>query len=203
VGIVADVKPRSLDGAAGLQTYEPFAQVPDNDQVFVVRADRPVDLGAALARVDPILPVYDARPMTSFVESSLARQRFTMTLFAVFSGVALLLAAIGIYGVMAYSVSQRTGEIGIRMALGAQARQVMRLVMAQGGRLVGLGVLAGVGGALVLTRLLERLLFGVTAHDPLTFAATVVVLALVAAAACLLPARRAARVDPMTALRSE
>jgi putative ABC transport system permease protein len=203
VGIVGDVKARSLDGEAGLQTYQPFAQASDNDQVFVVRADRPIAIQAAIARVDPILPVYDARPITSFVEGSLARQRFTMTLFAVFSGVALLLAAIGIYGVMAYSVGQRTAEIGIRMALGAHSRQVMRLMLIQGGQLVGLGVVAGVVGALVLTRFLDRLLFEVGAHDPLTFAATVAVLALVAAVACALPARRAARVDPMVALRQE
>ena len=104
---------------------------------------------------------------------------------------------------MAYSVGQRTAEIGIRMALGAHSRQVMRLMLIQGGQLVGLGVVAGVVGALVLTRFLDRLLFGVGAHDPLTFAATVAVLALVAAVACALPARRAARVDPMVALRQE
>jgi putative ABC transport system permease protein len=205
VGVVGDVKPRTLDGPAGLQTYQPFYLAPDNDIIFVVRAagTTRVDLQGAIARVDPILPVYDARPMTAFVGDSLARQRFTMTLFAVFSGVALLLAAIGIYGVMAYSVSQRTGEIGIRMALGAQTGQVMKLVLSQGGRLVGLGVLAGLGGALLLTRFLERLLFGVRAHDPLTLAGTVTVLVLVAALACLVPARRASRVDPMVALRSE
>jgi ABC-type antimicrobial peptide transport system permease subunit len=126
-----------------------------------------------------------------------------MILFAVFSGVALLLAAIGIYGVMAYFVSQRTGELGIRMALGAQAPDLVRLVFAEGGRLIALGVAAGVIGALLLTRFLERLLFGITTHDPLTFAATVVVLAVIAGAACLVPARRATQVPPMSALRGE
>jgi putative ABC transport system permease protein len=126
-----------------------------------------------------------------------------MTLFAVFSALALLLAAIGIYGVMAYAVSQRTGEIGIRMALGARTRDVMRLVLAQGGRLMVMGVLAGVVGALLLTRFLEKLLFDVSTYDPLTFVAITLLLAAVASVACLLPARRAARVDPMTALRTD
>jgi putative ABC transport system permease protein len=169
--------------------------------VFVVRTDGSIlaptaAIRAAIARVDPILPVYDARPMAALVGGSLARQRFAMTLFGVFSGVALLLAAIGIYGVMAYAVTQRTAEIGIRMALGAQARDVLRLVLTQGGRLIALGVLAGVVGALLLTQFLEKLVFGISTHDPLTFAATVTLLTVIAGAACLLPAGGRRRCHP-------
>jgi ABC-type antimicrobial peptide transport system permease subunit len=137
------------------------------------------------------------------VHESLARERFAMTLFTVFSVVALLLAALGIYGVMAYAVGQRTGEFGLRMALGAQSSEVLRLVLAQGARLVALGGLAGLVGALLLTRLLEKLLFNVRSYDPLTFVGIVGLLAIIAGAACLLPARRASRVNPMTALRTE
>jgi ABC-type antimicrobial peptide transport system permease subunit len=126
-----------------------------------------------------------------------------MFLFAVFSVAALLLAAIGIYGVMAYVVARRTAEIGIRIALGARTEDVLALVFRQGGRLVLLGVGAGLVGAAVLTRFIAALLFGVSAHDPLTFLATPALLSLVAAIACLLPARRAARVDPVIALRAE
>jgi putative ABC transport system permease protein len=208
VGIARDIKSRSLEGGSALQTYHPFAQSPDNDMVFVVRtagaAPVPADaIRRAIASVDATIPAYDGHALSALVDASIARQRFAMTLFAVFSGVALLLAAMGIYGVMAYSVSQRTGEIGIRMALGAQASAVMRLVLAQGGRLVVWGVLAGVAGALVLTRFLEGLLSGVSTRDPLTFMATVVVLVVVATTACLLPARRAARLDPVRALRRQ
>ena len=141
VGVVADVKPKRLDGDTGFQTYEPFAQLPDNDIIFVVRTAGPLPgasaaIRAAIGRVDPLVPIYDSRTMSDLVGTSLARQRFAMTLFLVFSFVALVLAVIGIYGVMAYTVSQRTGEIGIRMALGARTGQVLGSVMGRGARLV-------------------------------------------------------------------
>jgi putative ABC transport system permease protein len=210
VGIVGDVRPTRLEAEMTPQMYEPFAQVPDNDMIFVVRTSRPGADGSlpaaiqgAIARVDPTVPVYNSRPLAALVGGSVARQRFAMTLFAIFSGLALLLAAIGIYGVTAYSIAQRTAEIGIRMALGAQTRDVLRLVLAQGGRLVAMGVLGGVLGALLLTRFLEKLVFAIGVHDPVTFVAIVVLLTAVAAVACLLPARRATRVSPMSVLRSQ
>jgi putative ABC transport system permease protein len=133
----------------------------------------------------------------------MARQRFATLLLGVFSVVALVIAAIGIYGVMAYNVSRRTTEIGIRLALGAQPRDVLNLVLAQGGKLVGLGLFLGLAAALASGRLLESLLFQTSPHDPLTLAAITLILALVATLACLLPARRATKVDPMVALRAE
>jgi putative ABC transport system permease protein len=210
VGVAGDVKPGKLDAAVTLQTYEPYAQNPQFDFTYVVRGSRAaIDGGlstairGAIAGLDPELPVYEPRPLTALVGDSIARQRFAMTLFAIFSAVALVLAALGLYGVVSYTVVQRTQEIGIRVALGARTADVLGLVLRQGGRLVGLGLAVGLAGALLLTRLLEKLLFGVSAHDPLTFAAIAGLLSLAAALACLLPARRAARVDPMTALRAE
>jgi putative ABC transport system permease protein len=208
VGVVGDVKPRSLNDGASLAVYEPFDQMPDNDIVFVVRTAGPIAalpdvLRTSLARVDPDQPFNEILPLTRLVADSLARQRFALTLFAVFSAVALLLAATGVYGVMAHAVAERRAEIGIRMALGAQAGDVLRLVLGQGGRLIGGGLLAGLAGALALTRFLETLLFGIGARDPLTLVAIAALLAAVATVACLLPARRASRVDPMAALRVE
>jgi putative ABC transport system permease protein len=210
IGIVGDVKQSSLEADSPLQIYRPFSQDSDNDLLFVVRtrnrADEPrllAALRAAITRADPNVPVFAAQPLEAAVGGSIARQRFAMTVFVVFSGAALLLAAIGLYGIMAYAVTQRTGEIGIRMALGAQGRTVARLVLSRGGRLVGLGVAAGLVGSLLLAGFLEKLLFRVSPHDPATFTLVVVVLALVSVPACLVPALRAARVDPMVALRRE
>jgi putative ABC transport system permease protein len=208
VGVVGDLKLDSLEGESMPEIYQPFAVAPDNDMFFVLRTTSPIPglpaaIRKAVSSVDADQPVAAIRPVTSWLDASLARRRFAMTLFAVFSGMALLLAAIGIYGVMAYSVAQRTAEIGIRMALGAHARDVMRLVLAQSGRLIALGVLTGVLGSLVLTRSLDRLLFGVSTHDPLTYVATIVLLTLAAAVACILPTVKATKVAPMTALRGE
>jgi putative ABC transport system permease protein len=210
VGVVGDIKQSSLESSAGLQVYRPFNQNSDNDLLFVVRTRNPAGeaavLGAlrqAITRSDRNVPVFAAQPLAAAVGASIARQRFGMTVFAVVSGVALLLAAIGIYGVLAYCVSQRTGEIGIRMALGARANSVARLVLSEGGRLVAVGVAAGLLGSLLLTQFVEKLLFGVQPHDPLTFALVVLLMALIAVPACLIPALRAARVDPMMALRGE
>jgi putative ABC transport system permease protein len=141
--------------------------------------------------------------MDEYVSSSVAAPRFNTTLLAIFASVALVLTIIGLYGVMSYSVAQRTNEIGIRMALGAQARDVLGLIVKDGVKIVGVGLLLGIGGALALTRLMESLLFGVTTRDPLTFVAIGGLLSLVAMLACYIPAWRATRVDPLEALRCE
>jgi putative ABC transport system permease protein len=150
--------------------------------------------------LDKDQPIYNVRTMDDVVANSLGTRRVSMQLFAVFAGAALLLAALGIYGVMAYSVTQRTQEIGIRMALGAQKSDVLALVIRQGMTLTVIGVAVGLAGALALTRLLANLLFGVAATDPLTFVAIPLLLLFVALVACYLPARRAARLDPTIAL---
>jgi putative ABC transport system permease protein len=208
VGVVGDIKNTGLDREVTLQTYEPWAQKPSNGLNFVLRTSSEVPglhaaIRSAIYAVDPQQPVGRIRPLDDFVAESLARARFAMSLFAVFSGVALLLAGIGIYGVMAYSISQRTSELGIRMALGAQTGDVVAMVFRQGGRLIAAGLAIGLAAALILTRFLESMLYGVRSYDPVTFVAIVAVLAAIAALACLLPARRAARVDPLTALRAE
>jgi putative ABC transport system permease protein len=153
--------------------------------------------------IDAQQPVADERTLESLLGNSVARQRFNTLLLAVFAMVALLLAAIGIYGVMAYSVTQRTQEIGIRVALGAQTADVLKLVVGQGMKLALVGVVIGLIGALALTRLMSNLLFGVSATDPLTFIVVATLLTGVALLACWLPAWRAANVDPMIALRCE
>jgi ABC-type antimicrobial peptide transport system permease subunit len=147
--------------------------------------------------------IYGVQTMESLISDSLAARRFAMMVLGAFAVLALVLASVGIYGVIAYIVGQRTQEIGIRMALGAQRNEVLRLVVWQGARLALMGVSIGIAGALVLTRLMTRLLYGVTATDPLTFAALALMLTLVAIAACCLPASRAMRVDPVVALRYE
>jgi ABC-type antimicrobial peptide transport system permease subunit len=153
--------------------------------------------------VDPELPIYAVRSLESSIAASVAERRFVMRLLGLFALAALLLAAIGVYGVIAYSVIQRTREIGIRMALGARPGDVRRMLLVEGGRLAALGVALGVAGALLLTRAMSALLYGVGPRDLLTFASVPAILASVAVAACFFPALRASRVDPSTALRSE
>jgi putative ABC transport system permease protein len=208
VGIVGDVKTSGLDQDTSVQSYVPLAQQPFNSMTFVVRTDGAQGgLANALRRevyaVDRDQPVFRIESLESLVMSSYARQRFATTLFAVFSGLALVLAAIGIYGVMSYSVSQRTGEFGIRIALGAQRRDLLRLVLGQGARLTAFGILAGLIGALAAGRVVQSILFQTGPRDPLTFAIIAVLLGAVALLACLLPALRATMVDPVEALRSE
>jgi putative ABC transport system permease protein len=157
----------------------------------------------AILNIDRSQPVYSMQPMTEVVSQSIAQRRFSLVLLAFFATSALFLAALGLYGVMAYSVAQRTGEIGIRMALGAQKSDVLIQVQRQGLVLVLIGLAIGVAGALALTRLMSTLLFRVRATDPVTFVLVAGLLIAVSLMACLVPARRAAKVDPIVALRYE
>jgi ABC-type antimicrobial peptide transport system permease subunit len=167
----------------------------------------PLTLSAAvknkMLEADGQLAIAHIRSADQVVSESTARQDFNMTLLSVFAGIALLLAAIGVYGMLSYSVQQRSQEIGIRMALGAQRSDVLKMVVGQGMAMAGLGIAIGLGGAYGLSRLLTSLLFGVKPNDPLTFAVVALTLALISLVACWIPARRATRVDPMLALRYE
>lgn len=213
VGVVADVKQAGLDVPAGTEIYFHYPQAAamggiPNTMHFIVSTSRDPAALAQTARsavweLDRTLPVADLQTMTEAVGDALARARFLTSLLAVFAGLALLLAAVGTYGVMSYAVAQRARELGIRMAMGAEAGVVQRLVLSQGLRLAAVGLVVGMGGAWALTGILQSMLFNVNARDPLSFVAGPVVLAVVAVAACWIPARRATRVDPVTVLREE
>jgi putative ABC transport system permease protein len=205
VGVVGDTKTGSLTVEGGMQIYVPHAQDSENFMGLVIRtAGDPAAFATTLRHevqaLDKDQPVYSVRTMDDVVANSLGTRRVSMQLFTVFAIAALLLAAIGIYGVMAYSVTQRTQEIGIRMALGAQKSDVLRLVVRQGMTLAAIGVVVGLVGALGLTRVISNLLFGVGASDPTTFIVISLLLIAVAFVACYLPARRAAKLDPVIAL---
>jgi putative ABC transport system permease protein len=189
-------------------SYWPHPELTYSAMTFVIRTQGDAASVAGAARnvirtLDPEQPVADVRTMESLIGTSVARARFNTLLLTIFAVVALLLAGVGIYGVMAYSVAQRTHEIGVRMALGARASDVLRLVVKRGMTLALVGVALGVVASFAVTRLMETLLFNVSATDPLTFAGIPLLLVLVALLACLIPARRAAKVDPMIALRYE
>ncbi len=209
VGVVAAVKHQGLDDPVRKETiYYPFTQRPVAGMSLVVRTAVPPEslteaVRAAVLRTDPNLPLYDVQTLAGRIDASLQTRRTPMLLLALFSGMALLLAALGVYGVLAFSVGQRTQEIGIRMALGAAARDVLQLVLRQGGRLIVLGLAVGIAGYLAVSRLLQSLVYEVSPLDPFSVAAAAATLCLVGLAACFLPARRAARVDPMVALRDE
>jgi putative ABC transport system permease protein len=207
VGVVGAIKHKGLDADSRGTLYFLHNQLPWRSRMYMVaRTDSgPMNLvsavRAAILSVDKDQPVYQVKTMDEWVAESMAQKRFSMLLLSLFATVALLLAAVGLYGVMSYAVTQRTHEIGVRMALGAQARDVLRLVVIQGMKLALIGVGAGLTGALALTRLLNTLLFGVSATDPLTFVVIPALLASVTLLACYMPARRAAKVDPLVALR--
>jgi putative ABC transport system permease protein len=208
VGVVGDVKTNGLDAAVGPMIYWPYFQFPQNFNTFVVRAaGNPLSLvsgvKSAIWAVDAYQPISRIRTMDQILSESLARRRLYMVLLGVFAGAALLLAAVGIYGVVSYSVSQRTHEMGIRLALGAQRSDVLRLILGQGTGVALTGIGLGIVASLALTRMMASLLFGVSPTDPLTFAGVATLLITVALAACYIPARRAMRVDPMVALRWE
>jgi len=205
IGIVGDIRHRALEAAPAAAMYMPAYPASVN---LVIRSNGdPVSLAAAVrkevSQIDPNQPIANVRTMEQWLERAVAGPRYRTTLLGLFALVALALASTGIYGVMAYSVSQRTHEIGVRMALGARRMDVMRLVVRQGMTLVIVGVALGLAGAFALTRLMASLLFGVTAKDPFTFVVVAALLTLVAFVACYLPARRATKVDPLVALRYE
>jgi len=207
IGVVQDVK-HELNIPVTTDYYRPLAQDPWNSMVLVAHTKvDPLAMAAPIREqvlaVDKDQPVFDVRSMTQVRAISLALQSFSSATLGIFGAVAVLLAAMGIYGVMSFVVTQRTHEIGVRMALGAQAVDVLRLVVGNGLGLVLTGVGLGLVGALGLTRFMVDLLFGVTPTDPLTFIAVTLSLIAVAMLACLVPARRAVKVDPMVALRYE
>jgi predicted permease len=208
IGIVGDVKQETLGGAAEPTFYWPHSELAFPGMTLVIRTTNdPLNVAAAargvIRSLDPDQPLSEIRTMESLLSESMGRARFNTVLLSVFAVVALILASIGIYGVMAYAVTQRTQEIGIRMALGAQARDVLKIVIMQGMTLALIGIAAGLLAAFALTRWMETLLFGVRPADPLTFTVIVAVLTMVALIACWIPARRATKVDPLVALRSE
>jgi putative ABC transport system permease protein len=208
VGVVADIRNRALSTEPKPAYYVPQSQVPFSQLTVVAKTAGDPHLIASsvnreVSKMDPELPVFGVRTMEEYIAASVAAPRFNTTLLSIFAAVALVLTIIGLYGVMSYSVAQRTNEIGIRMALGAQTRDVLGLIVKQGVRMVLIGLALGTLGALVLTRLLSALLFGVTAKDPVTFIAILGLLSLVALLACYLPAWRATKVDPLEALRCE
>jgi putative ABC transport system permease protein len=210
VGVVGEVKYRGLpqNPNADPDVYYPLLQSPVGNLFLAARSNvDPNSLvsGArgVLQKLDPNLPVYQVTTMAEQVTNQTTRSRFSAWLLSVFGALALVLAAVGIYSVMAYAVEQRSREIGVRVALGARATDVLKMVIGQGMRLALPGVALGLGAALVLTQLMKQLLFGVTTVDPLTYGAIASLLTLVALLACWIPARRATKVDPMIVLRCE
>ncbi|HEY3886183.1 MAG TPA: FtsX-like permease family protein, partial [Vicinamibacterales bacterium] len=208
VGVVPHLHVRALVADLTEQVFFPEPLILRNPMAYVVRADRDpaalaADIRKTVARLDPKLPIYDIRTLDSYVEDARAARRFTMQLAAAFAIVALVLACIGAYGVIAYSVARRRHEFGIRLALGAEPRRLVGAVMGEGLRLGAVGAFAGAAAAFAVSRLLAAQLVGVEPHDPLSFAASVAVLVASVAVACFIPARRAAAVSPMDALRVE
>jgi putative ABC transport system permease protein len=208
VGVVGHVKQRGLEGESPVQYYIPHRQLPIDSVFLVTRTSgEPASITSAvrssIQQVDSELPVFRVMTMERLVADSAAQRRFAMTLLGIFAVVALVLASVGLYGVMSYSVTHRTNEIGIRMALGARVPDVLAMVVGQGMKLSLAGVAIGLGSAFALTRVMRTLLFSVSATDPVIYVLVALLLAGVSLLACYLPARRATKVDPMEALRYE
>ncbi len=209
VGVVGRVKMEGLSqDSRRVQGYFPYAQTPGGGMTVIIKAAGDPNQLIAGARqqvkaIDPDQPIYGVRTMDEIRAESVAPEKLNLTLLSIFAGIALVLAIVGIYGVMSYSVTQRTHEIGIRMAIGAEPRDVFKMIIGQGMILALIGVVLGLIGAFALTRLMTTMLFGVEPTDPLTFAAIAVLLTVVALVACYLPGRRATRVDPVVSLRYE
>jgi len=208
VGVVGDVRNDGLDMAAPPRVYESILQYPNIRLAVFLRTRSSVDvkatseaLTATVRGIDPEIPVFAVRTMADLMSASMARRQFSLFLMSIFAVSALLLAARGVYGVMAFVVGQRAKEFGIRMALGAIPRNILGLAFRPGFILAAIGTIVGLGASIVVTRLMSSLLFGVSASDPMTFAAVPVLLGLVTMAACFIPARRATRVSPMQALK--
>jgi ABC-type antimicrobial peptide transport system permease subunit len=205
VGVVGSVKQYGLDVDGRIVVYFPS---PGLLSYQVARtASDPAEVASAIVRaiheVDPTIPVYDIRTMSDRMKDSMARQRFSAIMLGAFAVFALILAAVGVYGVMSYLVSQGTHDIGVRMALGAQRSRIVGMVLRQGLELTAGGIIIGLIGAAALTRVMESLLFGISARDVVTFSTVPIVLAGIAVLATYLPARRATLVDPVVALRQE
>jgi len=208
IGVIRDIRHFGLDIAPRPEIYRPYAVNPLGAPVLVIRTDADAGalaqtLAAKVRSIGPDVPTYRISLMQELVDRSTANRRFVMFLLAGFAACALLLAAVGVYGMVAESVAQRTREIGVRMALGASPGAALALVFRDGAVLVGAGIVLGAAGAAGLTRLMAKLLYEVRPLDPLAFVAAAAALALFAAIACYIPARRATRVDPLVALRSE
>jgi putative ABC transport system permease protein len=209
VGIVPRLKVYGFGENAELpQGYVPYHQAPIDGFVLLLRTSAPTQalersLRQVVASIDPTQPVFDIQSMQSRVEETWATPRLMAFLLGTFAGLALLLAVVGIYGVMAYNGQRRTREIGVRLALGARRRQIVQMMLGQGMRMLGIGLLVGLGGAVAVSRVLRSLLFEVSATDPAIYVAVAVLLAAAAAVACWVPARRASRVNPMITLRAE
>jgi len=208
VGIAHDVKLAGLDAPSEPAYYIPASQAPLQDMTLLVRTTTdPLSIVGAVrqtvASIDPNLPISNIKTLEKVVDDSIAQRRLNMLLMGLFGGLALLLSAVGIYGLLSHAVTQRTQEMGIRMALGAQVSDVLKLVLRQGMTLAIIGEAIGLLGAFALTRLMRGLLFGVTPNDAMTFVVVAGVLAVVALLACYVPARRATKVDPLIALRYE
>jgi putative ABC transport system permease protein len=209
LGVVGRVKMEGLGQDSNrVQGYFPFAQLPGGNMTVILKAaGDPTQLIAAVRQqvkaVDPDQPIYNVRTMDEIRAESVAPERLNLMLLSIFAGIALVLAIVGIYGVMSYSVTQRTHEIGIRMAIGAQPRDVFRMILGQGMMLALIGVAIGLVGAFALTRWMTTMLFGIEPTDPTTFASIAILLTAVALVACYIPGRRATKVDPLVSLRYE
>ncbi len=208
VGVVGDVRNDGLDVAPPPRVYQSILQYPGIRLAVFLRTRSDVDvkatkeaLTATVHSINPEIPVFDVRTMADLMSASMARRQFSLFLMSVFAVSALLLAALGIYGVMAFVVGQRAQEFGIRLALGAKPRDILGLAFRPGLILTATGTIVGLGASIVVTRLMSSLLFGVSASDPMTFAVVPVLLGIVTMAACFIPARRATRVSPMEVLK--